>query len=122
MSSDLPQAVRVHVVSAEPGVMPGAGRPRRRAAYQTVTLSTNELAENILPQSGNRKIAFIVPLDQAVIIGNNKSDVAAQTGAIIPQNVAWPIEDDAAVYAAPSPALTGGSTARIAIQTTYEET
>lgn len=121
MSGDIP-VVRVHVASAADGVMGGAPRRRRRSAlYDTVTLTSDEPAQNILPESHARHVAFIVSLDQAIVIGPNKANVGSGVGTTVPQNVAWPIEDDNAVFAAPTPALTAGATARISVSATYED-
>lgn len=112
------EAVHVHVASS---AIDPAPRRSRRAAYQTITLDKDESAQNILPASTNRKIAFIIGLDGAIVFGNNKGDVGQGVGTTIPQNVAWPIDDDRELYVGPSPALSGSSTARVAVSATYED-
>jgi hypothetical protein len=121
-SSDKP-AVPVHLVSAEPGVMPGAPaapRKRKTGLYQTVLFVAGEAAQNILPKADDRVIAFVIALDQDMIIANSKGDAAAGIGSVIPQNVAWPVDDDEAVFAAPYPLVTGSTTARLSVSQTIE--
>ena len=118
--TDKPKA-DVHIASAAPGVLEGRGRKAKSALYETILFTAGEPAQNILPASDTRKVAFVIPVDQAVVIGSSKSDVAAGVGTLIPQSVAWPIEDDNPVFAAPTPALTAGSTARLSVSHTYEE-
>ena len=120
MSSSI-EPVRVHIASSDVHQGGTPRRPKKRATYHTVTLQAADQAQDILPASGKRKVAFIIALDQAIIIGGNQSNVANGAGTIVPQNVAWPVDDDGPVYAAPSPVLTGTSTARVSVQATYEE-
>lgn len=121
------RSIPVHIASAADGVSlgaVGASRTRRRqhgALYDTILFVAAESAQSILPQSDTRVIAFIVALDGAVVIGSSKSDAAAGVGTTVPQNTAWPVDDDRPVFAAPSPALTGSATARLSVQATYEE-
>jgi hypothetical protein len=122
MSSDAPQIDPVHVHIASSDVPAGQqGRRRRRAVYQTVLLQAGDQCQPILPVSPLRKAAFVIGVDQAIVIGGNQSDVASLVGATIPQSVAWPVEDDGQVYAAATPALTGNTTARVSVMTVYED-
>jgi hypothetical protein len=121
MSSDEPQIdpVRVHLASSD--VPMGQQRRKRRTVYQTVLLQAADQCQPILPVSDLRKAAFVIGVDQAIVIGGNQSDVAQLVGSTIPQSVAWPVEDGGQVYAAPTPALTGNTTARVTVMAVYED-
>lgn len=121
------RSIPVHIASAADGVSLGAvgatGKRRRQhaALYDTILFVATEPAQSILPQSDTREIAYVIALDGAVVIGSSKSDAAAGVGTTVPQNVRWPVIDDRPVYAAPTPALTAGTTARLSVEAIYEE-
>lgn len=117
--------VRVHITGSDVPAASGASRvitlkPGYRGLFQSVTLTVSDPAQEILPIGPSRAYAFIVAVDAAIVIGETASSVAAGIGCIIPQNVAWPVFHDGAVYAAPLAALTGTNVSRVSVQQAYE--
>lgn len=130
MSSDdesrIPLA-RVHLVKSDvplggPAAMSRVVslKPAYRGSFGLVTLTVNDPAQEILPIDPARAYAFILAVDAAIIIGELASSVAAGVGVIVPQNVAWPVFHDGAVYAAALTALTGTTIARVSVQQAQE--
>jgi hypothetical protein len=116
--NDIP-AFRVHIASSDVHGAPPRRRTRR-AVYLTVTLGAADPCLPVLPKSANRKAAFIIALDQAVTLNAYQADAANGVGTIVPQNVAWPVEDDRAVFAGAA-GLTGATTARVSVHAVYED-
>lgn len=93
--------------------------------YQTVILLPAPLgvtpAEEILPASPLRSIAWIQCLDDDMVISDNQSDAAAGRGITIPKtNTApWPIQGSGAVYAWPAAGTLAGAQSRISVASTY---
>lgn len=104
--------------------MPAPARPVYRSTYVTVTLTAAGTAEQLLPASRDRVIAYAQARDDDVCIHGNQSDAESGHGAIIPKaNTApWPIQDSEAVYVAAT--TLAGATSRITltvVHCTYPE-
>src|SRR5262249_34460987 len=99
-------------------------QPSRRpvpqnAVYLTITLTPGDATQELLPQSDRRIIALVRALDDDIVIGSNRSDVAVGRGAIVPKanTVATEVRDHNAVYIG-VPTFAGASS-RVALIATY---
>lgn len=109
------EPVPVHLTSAEAGLLPGAqGREVWTARYDTVQLTANDPVQCILPEDSDRAEAWVLTLDNDIVIGtknqvssaqNTVSGVPYPIGAYVPAkttggSLAWfPVKDCDAVYA-----------------------
>lgn len=128
-----PRPVPVHVASIGDGVGAGlgaAGRPGAKPSgykgiYHTVTLTAGEGAQEILPASATREIAWILAVDADIWVNGNLADVGAGRGAYVPcvtpstgkpsLGGPFPIEDAGPVFAGVVTALVGTATARVSV-------
>lgn len=92
-----------------------------RTLYNTLLLTSAGDAEEILPASDNREIAWIQPLDDDCVVHGLASDAARGNGTRIPKanNAPYPIQDSGTVYVA-VPVMAGASS-RITISAVYCE-
>lgn len=121
MSSNL-EAVRVHLASSDvPLSGPAPRRKARRSVFQTITLTSDDSTQPILPASPGRVSALVQALDADVTIAAKLSDAAAGSGTVIPHanTVPYPVEHDGPVYAGAP--LTGTNTARVTVTAVYED-
>jgi len=126
--------IRVHVASVESGVSmgaPAAARRKYRAHYETFVLTANDPVQCILPEDSDRVEAFVLALDNDILIGtkgqvgagNNTVAGVAQPigtyllaktngGAIFP----FPVKDCDALFAG---VTTTGSNSRVSVAAYY---
>jgi hypothetical protein len=92
-----------------------------RSVCWTLTLTAANDAEELLPQSDNREIAWVQPLDDNVVINENGSDAARGNGTIIPKanNAPYPVQTSGTLYVA-APTL-AGATSRVTVSAVYTE-
>lgn len=92
--------------------------------YQTVILipasAGNPSWEEILPASPARVRAWVLAIDDDMLISDNASDAANGRGATIPKTLtAWtPIEGAGALFAAPAGAMVGPQS-RVSVISVY---
>jgi hypothetical protein len=109
--------IPVHVKSAEPGLLqapPASAREVWTARYETVQLTANDPVQCILPEDPDRAEAWVIALDNDIIIGtknqvsatqNTVSGVPYPIGAYIPAKttggslIPFPVRDCDAVFA-----------------------
>lgn len=107
------------------GPVPQPPRDVYGTVYQTVILQPPDkgvgAAEEILPASPLREIAWIQPLDDDIVISDNKSDAESGRGTTIPKtNTApYPVQDSGAVYAWAASGSLAGASSRISVSTVY---
>lgn len=120
-SGDTFEALAVRLI----GPVPQPPRPVDGTVYQTVILlpaSTGiAAAEEILPASPLRIIAWILALDDDIVISDNQSDATNGRGATVPKTLnAWtPIQDSGAVYAWAASGALAGAQSRISVMSVY---
>ena len=80
MSSEKIPTVNVHVASAEPGIMAPHPQAHSRytAHYETFQLTANDPVACILPEDPDRVEAFVLALDNDIVIGTKNQASAAQ--------------------------------------------
>lgn len=128
------EAVHVHVASVADGVtVPGQPRPGRRyrAHYETFQLTANDPVQCILPEDGDRVEAYVLALDNDIVIGtknqvsatqNTAASVPYPIGAYVPAKttggslIPFPVKDCDAVYAG---VTTTGSNSRVSVAAYY---
>jgi len=133
MSEQL-EAVHVHVASvAQDVTLPGRERPaqRYRAHYETFQLTASDPVQCILPEDPDRAEAYVMALDNDVVIGTRNQVSAAQNtaanvpypiGAYIPAKtnggslIPFCVKDCDAVYAG---VTTTGSNSRVSVAAYY---
>jgi hypothetical protein len=135
MSSEDRPAVRVHVASADVQLGSPAGkRKTARGVYTTFVLTANDPVQCILPEDPARVSAWVVALDNDIVIGgkgqvqvtqNTASGVPVPIGAYIPTGVfgdqrpaLFPVDDCNAVYAG---ITTTSSNSRVSVAAFYED-
>lgn len=104
--------VPVHLVSAEEGVLGSRAvlTARFTARYETIVLSDKDPVQCILPEDPARVAAYVLPLDNPVVVGtkgqaaaqqNTATSVPRPIGAYIPATLAvpFPVNDCDAVFA-----------------------
>ena len=117
--------IPIHVASVGPGVSLGTPgqklKTERRSAFYTITLTAANDAEQILPASDDRDIAWVQPLDDNAVISDNMSSAANGTGTTIPKgnNQPYPVQHSGAVYV--SVPVMAGATSRITVAAVYCE-
>lgn len=112
--------VPIHLASVGPNVkLGGGGKKEHRSAFYTITLSQANDAEQLLPASDEREIAWVQPLDDNIVVSDNQSDCAKGTGTVIPKNnnQPYPIQHSGALYVS-APVL-AGATSRITLTAVY---
>lgn len=127
------EPVRVHVASVESGVQlaaPKAARRGYRAHYETFALTANDPVQCILPEDEDRVEAFVLTLDQDIVIGtksqcsagsNTVTSVPQPIGTYIPAKTnggaifPFPVKDCNAVYAG----VTTSSNSRVSVAAYY---
>lgn len=117
-----PQPVPVHVVSAAvPLTAKTPAPPEYYTVYNTVELTADDPAENILPASPDRVGALVQALDDDIVITGNLAQARDARGTVVPMaNTApYPVTDTGPVYAGVVTALSGTGTARVAVSATY---
>jgi hypothetical protein len=122
-----PMPVPVHVASIGAGIGPiaPAGPPGYRGVYHTVTLTAGEGAQQLMPASRTREIAWVTAIDADIWLGDNLSDVAAGRGAYVPcvtpstgkpsLGGPFPVEDYGPVFAGVVTALAGANIVRVSV-------
>lgn len=118
------EPIKVHVVSAPPQTP--AGRCRYRCTYQTVKLTAAESAQPVLPTSDDRVMAYIIPLDDPVVVSNNLSDAQNLTGATLPKALDTgsyvPIQDSGPVHVGAATFSGAGGVSRVTVVAVYQAT
>lgn len=129
------EAVQVHIVgdSTQRSACNCGTKKRYRAEYQTVVLSSKDPVQEILPQSEGRHCAYIMPIDNDIVIGkdasmcgassNTVTNVPSPSGTYVPAKTTggalqWlPVYTTDKVYAG---ITTTGSNSRVSIVAYYE--
>jgi len=118
-------------VAPPPEVAP-APRKRYRSTYQTIVLTADDPVQLILPDSDLRVIAYVVTLDNDIVLSNNfgdaqsalnvKSGTPFPIGCLVPAkgtggaSFPFPVIDSARVYAG---VTTTATNSRVAITAVY---
>ena len=125
-------AVSVHLVGADEGVLSGAGQPadKRRvlSRYQTYVLTANDPAMEILPVDPDRVEYTIIAIDNDIILGptkgvagaavNTVAGVPNPNGAYIPKQLNITLQDTGQVACG---ITTTAANSRVTIIDTYYE-
>lgn len=98
---------------------PAARRPRYRTVFQTITITADEPAQELLPASDDRKIVYVQALDDDVVISGNRSEAAFGAGTIVRKTNTqpWPVQESGPVYVA-VPTF-GAATSRVTLAAVY---
>jgi hypothetical protein len=133
MSTDAPP-IRVHVASVSDEARPapsGRSQERYRAVYTTVQLTASDPVQDILPEDPDRVEAYVIALDNDIVIGtrnqvsaeqNTAAGVPYPIGAFIPAKttggslIPFPVKDCNAVYAG---VTTTASNSRVSVAAYY---
>jgi len=117
------EPIKVHVVSAPPSSAPA--RCRYRSNYQTIKLTAADPSQPILPTSDERVQAWVIPLDDPIVISNNQSDAQNSIGATLPKATdtasSFPIVDSGPMFAAAT-TFSNSGTSRVTVVAVYEVT
>jgi len=118
--------MKVHIVGDATKVEP---RPeRRRVTLGTVVLTADDTAQELLPPADDRVCAYILSLDNDVVIGkdkatvmspsNTKTNVPQPSGAVVPKSLtAWtPLETSDRVWAG---VTTTATNSRVSVISVY---
>ena len=129
-----PEPIKVHVASISDDARPApSGRPqeRYRGVYTTVQLTANDPVQNILPEDPDRVEAYVIALDNDIVIGtqnqvraeqNTTADVPYPIGSYVPAKTAggsfipFPVRDCNAVFAG---VTTTASNSRVSVAAYY---
>jgi hypothetical protein len=123
-------AVRIHVASAEPGVLGGQPKKRRvLSRYETYVLTASDPAQCILPQDEDRIAYTIIALDNDIVLGptkgvvgagvNTVANVPSPNGGYIPKGLpGLRLRDTNQVFAG---VTTTASNSRVTVIDTYYE-
>jgi hypothetical protein len=117
--------IPIHVASVAPGVSMGSTGQKptveRRTVFYTIILTAANDAEQLLPASDDREIAWVQPLDDNVVLSDNMSSAASGTGTVVPKgnNQPYPVQHSGAVYV--SAPVMSGATSRITMTAVYCE-
>lgn len=114
------EPISVHVV----GDSSRTNRMRYRTVYHTVKLTADDPAQEILPDSEARVVAFVQALDDDLVLADSQGNAARGYGTVLAKanGSPWPVMDSAAVFAGNSTGtFSGGSTAysRLTVMATY---
>lgn len=129
------EPVQVHIASiAEHAMLPAPppqGPARYRAHYETFQLTASDPVQCILPEAEDRVEAYVLALDNDIVIGtknqvsatqNTASSVPYPIGTYVPSKttagsiVPFPVRDCDAVYAG---VTTTGSNSRVSVAAYY---
>jgi hypothetical protein len=98
--------VKVHLSSSDLPLAPTQKRCRRGVSFRTVTLTTSDPVQQILPQNLNRVEAWAQAFTNAVTVYSSRADAQAAGGAGITLPVAntapYPLNTTDAVWATAS--------------------
>lgn len=133
-TDELAPPIRVHVASIDASAQLGAGAAPQatwKAVYTTFQLTANDPVQCILPEDPSRCEAYVITLDNDIVIGTRAQCQAAQNtatsvpypiGAYIPAKttggslIPFPVKDCNAVYAG---VTTTGSNSRVSVAAYY---
>lgn len=121
-------AVKVHLASAEPGIMPAAASSdhthAHKAVYRTIVLTASDNGKEIFAVSETRCCAYVRALDDDLVIGKTSSDSQdSGRGYTVPKadTGPTPIYDSAVAYVgnATGTFSGSGSTSRLSVAAYY---
>jgi hypothetical protein len=127
-----PEPVQVHVVADSTKPAATAPATRRRTVPRTIVLTANDPVQVILPDSDRRRCAYILPIDNPIVLGHSQGEAGAAantaantpfpSGAYLPAPsattpaVPWVIDDQGPVWAG---VTTTASNSRITVIAVY---
>lgn len=117
--------VPMHLVSVGPDVELGGGKQPSRACesvYRLVRLQASDPVQELLPASEDREIAYVLALDDDIVINTKMGDAQNGAGMVIQHTnpVPYPIRHDGVLYAASQTFSSNGSS-RISVSAVYRK-
>lgn len=118
--------VPMHLASIEPGIELGGGKEPYRACesvYRLVRLQASDPVQEILPASEDREIAYVLALDDDIVINTKMGDAQNGAGMLIQHTnpVPYPIRHDGVLYASAQTFSGAGANSRVSVSAVYRK-